>query len=103
MTRRSRSKGLRRENEATATLVAAGIPAKRRSGMYVRGHDIDIEVGGRMLKAEMKSRATGFTQIYRMLDGTDVLLIKADRKPILAILPLSLAVEIVGSRRNGDC
>ena len=43
---------------------------------------------------EDKARADGFREIYRWLDGRDILIVKADRREPLVILPLALAAKI---------
>ena len=69
----SRRKGARVENEVAHTLQRYGIPATKRSGMYIPGHDIDARVGGRDLRVEVKSRAQGFGALYKFLEQRDVL------------------------------
>jgi Holliday junction resolvase len=95
--RRSRDKGSRTERAIAAELVARGIPAHKRSGLYVPGHDIDAIVRGRTLRLEVKSRATGFGTIYSWLADRDVLIVKADRREPLVVLPLALAAQLVST------
>jgi hypothetical protein len=83
----SRRKGARIENDVAHKLNLHGIPVRKRSGMYVPGHDIDITVRGRTLRDEVKARA-GFRTIYNRLNDRDVLI--ADRKPALVVLPPGL-------------
>ena len=80
MSNMSRREGARVENDIAHAIQRHGIPARKRSGMYIRGHDLDVQVGGRTLRAEVKSRAQGFGTVYRWLEGRDVLIVKADRK-----------------------
>ena len=49
---------------------------------------------GRDLVAEVKCRARGFSQLYDWLSARDLLIVRADRKEPLVILPLRLASEI---------
>ena len=65
--------------------------------MYIPGHDIDITVRDRTLRAEVKSRAQGFGTIYNWLNDRDVLIIKADHKPALVVLPPDLAAQLVST------
>jgi len=44
--------------------------------------------------AEVKVRGSGFRQIYDWLAGRDMLIVRADRRDPLVILPLKLAAEI---------
>jgi hypothetical protein len=93
----SRRKGARTELDITHALQHHGIPARKRSGMYIAGHDIDAEVRGRRLRIEVKSRAKGFGSLYSFLTDHDVLIIKAVRKPALVVLPLQLAAQLVST------
>jgi hypothetical protein len=43
---------------------------------------------------EVKCRANGFRELYAWLEGRDLLIIRADRREPLAVVPLRLAVEI---------
>ena len=45
-------------------------------------------------RIEVKVRGNGFRQLYGWLDGRDVLIVRADRREPLCILPLRLAAEI---------
>jgi Holliday junction resolvase len=65
MSNMSRRKGARVENEVTHTLQRHGIPATKRSGMYIPGH---ARVGGRDLRVEVKARAQGFGALYKFLE-----------------------------------
>jgi Holliday junction resolvase len=60
--RRSREKGQRTERNVAAELNRHGIPATKRSGMYIAGHDLVIVVRGRPLRVEVKSRAQVLAQ-----------------------------------------
>jgi hypothetical protein len=86
---RSRRKGLYGEYRTRDLLIAAGLPARKVSGAYRPGHDLEVQVGERTLKLEVKSRAD-FPTLHRWLDGADALVLRADRK-------LPLALEIAGS------
>lgn len=59
--------------------------------------DVLVTVGWQEdpLRVECKKRADGFREIYRWLEGNDLLVIGADRKEPLAVMPLKLAVEIM--------
>ena len=84
----SRRKGARVENDVAHKLNHHVIPARKRSGMYTPGHDIDAVVRGRTLRVEVKARAQGFGTIYNWLNNRDVLIVKADRQE-----PLDLTAE----------
>ena len=95
MSNMSRRKGARVENDIAHAIQRYHIPARKRSGMYIAGHDIDAVVRGRSLRVEVKSRATGFGTIHSWLADRDVLIVKADRKPPLVVLSLDLAASLV--------
>jgi Holliday junction resolvase len=100
--RRPRSKGARTERRIVNTLQASGIAAVRvpLSGA-VGGRfagDIVLPLMGPDLCVEVKARADGFRELYCWLDQRDVLIVKADRQP-LVVLRMSLAAEI--AKRSG--
>lgn len=96
--RASRQKGNRVERAIVRALQDAGLGAERvplsgsAGGSYLG--DLTVPVIGRDLVVEVKARAGGFVELYRWLDDRDVLVVKADRREPLVVLPLSLATEI---------
>jgi hypothetical protein len=96
MSNMSRRKGARNELSVVHELQRHGIPATKRSAMYRPGHDIDAEIRGRRLRIEVKARAD-FTTLHRWLSGADCLVLRADRKPALVVLPLALAASLVST------
>jgi hypothetical protein len=50
---------------------------------------------------EVKCRADGFRELYRWLEGRDLLVVKADRRDPLVVLPLRLAAEIAAAAERG--
>lgn len=96
--RRSRDKGNRVERAIVRALQGHGLGAERvplsgsAGGSYVG--DLTVPVLGADRVFEVKARATGFAQLYAWLDGRDVLIVKADRREPLVVLPLRLAAEI---------
>jgi hypothetical protein len=99
--RRSRNKGSRTERAIARLLQAQGIAAEKISGMYKPGADISVPLLGANRAVEVKSRATGFAQLYGWLYGRDLLIVKADRREPLVVLPLRLAVEIAQAAEGG--
>jgi hypothetical protein len=97
--KRSRDKGARVERKIVHLLRAYGFPAEKVSAMYRPGCDVVVPVAGRFLDVEVKARANGFGTLYRWLTDRDALIIKADRKPPLLVIPLELAAEIASPRR----
>jgi hypothetical protein len=50
---------------------------------------------GRDLRLEVKARGDGFRELYKWLDdGADVLIVRADRREPLVIVPINFAAEI---------
>lgn len=88
---RSRSKGLRREREAAALLGGERVPLSGSAGGSFTG-DLLLPNGW---KVECKARADGWRTLYAQLDGVDVLALKADRRPWLAVLPLATLVQLL--------
>jgi hypothetical protein len=90
MSGRSRRKAARVE-----LAIAKCIGAKKVSRAYQAGHDLELLLGDDLLRIECKARADGFRELYRWLDGRDILVVKADRQEPLVVLRMSAA----GSRR----
>jgi hypothetical protein len=42
----------------------------------------------------VKCRGNGFRQLYDWLEGHDFLIVRADRRELLVVVPLKLAAEI---------
>jgi hypothetical protein len=57
---------------------------------------------GRTHRAEVKVRGNGFRQLYDWLSNADVLIVKADRRDPLAVLPLPLLVELMLAAERGS-
>jgi len=94
MTRRSRDKGQRAERLVVRLPQDQGIAAEKISGMYMPGADISVPLLGRDLAVESKVRANGFRELYAWLQGRDILVVHADRREPLVVLPMRLAIEI---------
>jgi Archaeal holliday junction resolvase (hjc) len=103
--RAPRAKGNRFERALVRLLQDSGFGAERvplsgsAGGSYCG--DISVPLLGRDLTVECKARANGFASLYQWLDGRDVLIIRADRKEPLVVLPLRLAVEIAAAAERG--
>jgi hypothetical protein len=96
--RASRDKGNRAERAIVKFLRDRGFAAERvplsagAGGSYLG--DVTIPVLNIDRVAEVKCRAKGFRELYRWLEARDLLIIRADRKEPLVVLPLKLAAEI---------
>jgi Holliday junction resolvase len=96
--RASRDKGNRFERAIVRLLQDRGFGAERvplsgsAGGSY--SGDLTVPILGRDLVVEAKSLANGFARLYSWLEGRDALIVKADRRDAIVVLPLQLAVEI---------
>jgi Holliday junction resolvase len=93
-----RQKGNRSERAITRYLLERGFAAERvplsgsAGGSYLG--DLTVPIIGISRVVEVKARANGFRQLYAWLADRDILIIKADRREPLVVLPLKLAAEI---------
>ncbi|MDQ0395192.1 hypothetical protein [Labrys monachus] len=103
--RASRDKGNRVERALVRQLQEAGFAAERvplsgsAGGSYIG--DITVPLLGVDRTVEAKARADGFRELYRWLEGRDMLVVKADRREPLVIVPLRLALAIGAAAENG--
>jgi hypothetical protein len=74
-------------------LGAERVPLSGVAGGSYSG-DLTAPILGRDLVVEAKARANGFARLYSWLEDRDVLIIKADRRDAIVVLPLCLAAEI---------
>lgn len=99
--RASRQKGDRVERALVRFLQEQGFAAERvplsgsAGGRY--GGDVSVPLLGADRTIEVKCRAAGFVELYRWLDGADLLVVRADRREPLVILPLRLAAEVAAA------
>lgn len=95
----SRDKGNRLERFLVNKFQESGfaserVPLSGAAGGTRFSGDVIVPLLGIDRVAECKARAGGFAQLYTWLDGADLLIIKADRKKPLVVIPLDLAIEI---------
>lgn len=94
----SRDKGNRVERAIVAAFQDYGFAAERvplsgaARGRF--GGDVSVPFLGADRRVEVKSRANGFSRLYDWLGAHDYLIVKADRREPLLILPLKEAVRI---------
>jgi hypothetical protein len=83
-------------------LDAQRVPLSGAGGRF--GGDVSVRLLGRDRRVEVKSRANGFRRLYDWLGDHDFLIVKADRRKPLVILPLDFATEIaaVAERARGQ-
>lgn len=75
-------------------IISVRVPQSGAKGGKYRG-DLVLPLGDRELVVEVKHHGTSFKRLYDWLAGRDLLLVKADRKEVLIVVPLRLAVEII--------
>jgi Holliday junction resolvase len=98
MGKSQRDKGLRHERFLVRYLQEMGFAAERiplsgsAGGRF--SADVSLPLLGVDRRVEVKARANGFRELYRWLDGADLLVIRADRCKPLVVLPLRFAAEI---------
>ena len=95
----SRNKGARTERALVRLLQDRGLAAERvplsgAAGGRFKG-DLSVPVLGNDWTVEVKCRAGGFRELYSWLNGNDALIVKADRRQPLVVLPLDVAADIV--------
>jgi hypothetical protein len=104
--RASRRKGNRIERAIVCVLQNHGFFAERvpLSGS-ARGRfsgDISVPLLGVDRRVEVKARADGFRELYAWLTDRDFLIVKADRREPLVVLPIKLAAEIAAAAENNS-
>lgn len=103
--RRSRDKGNRAERAIVRFFQDRGFAAERvplsgaAGGSYVG--DLTVPIVGRDLRVEVKVRSAGFGQLYAWLKARDALIVRADRREPLVVVPLRLAAEIATAADRG--
>jgi Holliday junction resolvase len=97
--RKSRDKGNRTERALVRLLqdhygfAAERVPLSGAArGRF--GSDVSVPLLGADHRVEVKCRADGFRELYRWLNGSDLVVVKADRCDPLVVVPLRLAAEI---------
>jgi hypothetical protein len=79
---------------------AERVPLSGSAGGSFSG-GLSIPLLNRDLTVECKARGDGFGRLYSWLDGRDLLIVKADRRDALVVLPIRLAVEIAAAAERG--
>jgi hypothetical protein len=103
--RASRDKGSRMERAIVRLLQDHGLAAERvplsgaARGRF--GGDISVPVLGRDLRGEAKCRGNGFNRLYDWLEDRDFLVLRADRRELLVVVPLKLAAEVAVMAERG--
>ncbi len=91
-------KGWRFEREIVVALHEAGIDARRipLSGA-ASGEKCDFVVSmlGRNYKVEAKFHGMSFKRLYEWLASVDLLIVRSNHNPALAVMPLDLAIDLI--------
>jgi len=91
-----RRKGLDRERELAHLLGGRRVPLSGAAGGDYIG-----DVKGLGLTWEVKARGDGFRELYRWLDGVDALALRADRRPWLVVVPLTVFSDFAAMTNGG--
>ena len=86
--RASRRKGSAEERALVRYLQARGFAAEKSSRTGYRGPDLSVLLLGVDRSVECKVRAKAFGQLYRWLGNADLLIVRANRREPLCILPM---------------
>ncbi len=103
--RTPRQKGNRFEAHLRDLLQEAGLAAERvplsgsAGGKYAG--DLSVPLLGIDRVVECKARHDGFRELYRWLVDRDALIVRADRREPLVVIPWRLAVEIAIAAERG--
>ena len=106
--RASRQKGNRGERALVRFLQERGFAAERvplsGSARGRFGGDVSVPLLGVDRRVEVKCRGNGFNRLYDWLAGNDLLIVRADRREPLVVIPLRLAAEVaaVAERQGRD-
>jgi hypothetical protein len=100
--RASRRKGLDAERVLVRFLQQRGLNATKTSRAGYSGTDLAVDLLGIERRVEVKVRARAFNQLYSWLANSDLLIIRADRREPLVVLPLWLASEIASVAEQKD-
>jgi len=95
----SRRKGYRGEKEVEEILRELGFNAKRvplsGASEFQKGDVVIFEKGQPRFVVEVKRRARGFETLYRFLERTDLLFLRADRKSWLVCMELETLKKLL--------
>jgi Holliday junction resolvase len=103
--RKSKDKGYREENGCERHFPDRGFQCMRVplsgavGGSFAGDIILLLPQANKRLVGEIKIRADGFKQLYGWLVEHDFLIVRADRREALMILPLNLATELLDAWR----
>lgn len=94
---KSKRKGYRVEHSLEKILNSYGIYSKRvplSGASWIKG-DLILRINGREYITEVKARKEGFKEIYKYLDGKDLLFLKADYKDYLVVMSMEKFLNLI--------
>lgn len=100
MGKKSKIKGYRVEHNLEKRLNDSGILSKRiplSGSSWIKG-DIILKIDEKELLGEVKARKEGFKEIYRWIDGKDILFLKADYRDYLVVMELEKFLKFIGDK-----
>jgi hypothetical protein len=104
--RSPKRKGVRIERQLVNQLVELGLRCFRVALFGAAGSertgDIHVPLLGRTRRVQVKCCGDGFRQLYSWLGNSDFLIVKADRRNPLMVLPLALVVELMLAAERGS-
>ena len=108
MGKSQRDKGARTERQIVQLFQDHGLAAERvplsgqgqSAGSRFFG-DVTLPVCNVDRPLEIKCRANGFRELYKWLEGCWALVVKADRKTPLVVLPMPEFIELVKQAEKG--
>lgn len=80
--------------------AAERVPLSGSAGGRYCG-DLTVPLLGVDRIVEVKVRARGFSQLYDWLEGRDLLVVRADRRKPLVVVPLKFALEVAIAAERG--
>lgn len=92
-----RRKGLDGEREFARLIGGKRVPLSGAAGGEFSGDVVD----SRGWRWEVKRRRNGWQELYKWLDGADVLAVRADRRPWLVVMPLDRFLDLTAGDKGG--
>lgn len=102
MANRQKEKGTRFEHQIVDLAKKHNLDAYRvpLSGAGSIKNDVHVKQGRTLWEIEAKKRANGFKFLYENIEGADILVVGADRKPPLAVIDLRDLFDLMGGKHD---
>jgi hypothetical protein len=92
--KQARQRGAGEERTIKRALQDEGLAAEKVSAMYKAGADLSISLLGRDHAVGVILRKNDFARLYVWFVDRDFLIVRADRKERLVVIPFKLVIEI---------